>query len=214
LLDLPPGAQEQLWILDDAFSYGGWPVAPRRVEHADFLSGELVIGDSVCQTLAVIAPGTGHRHQVLHGRLGADLSLAHVLLDRLGQLLDKCQTARHPGNTPVEAPRQILKAEPEAAMQLFQKPSLLERGFSFGCAQGPIEQERFGFVHIPNRRSHGVLPQPAQGADSLVTVDDQEAVRFASQSNHDDGDLLTPLGQRGQQTFLALRATDPKFLVT
>ena len=213
LLDLPPGAQKQLRILDETFSCPGL-AAPGRIQHADFLGGELMPGNLLRQPLAVVAFGTSHRHQVLHGRLGADLSLAHVLLDRLGQLLDQRQTARYPGNTPVEAPRQILKAEPEAAMQLRQKPSLLERGFSFRRAQRTVEHERFGFVHIPNRRPYGVLPQAPQGPDSLVAVNDQEAVGFAGQGNHDDRDLLAPFGQGSQKTFLALRTPDPKLLVT
>ncbi len=214
MLDLPPGSQKQLRILDDAFSHGRRPVAPGCVDHPHFVGAEHIPRELHGEALAVVALGTGHRHQILHGRLGADLSLANELLDGLGQLSDQRQTARYPGNAPIEAPCQILKAEPEAAMQLRQKPGLLNRGFSLGCAQGSVEEERFGFVHIPNRRSNGVLPQPAQGTDSLVTVDDQEAVRFTSQGDHDDGNLLTSFGQRGQQALLALRATGPKLLVT
>jgi hypothetical protein len=84
VLDLTPGAQKELRIVDDAVLYIDWALAPGGVELADFLSCELMVGNLLGKALAVVSFGARHRHQVLHGRLRADLSEADVLLDRLG----------------------------------------------------------------------------------------------------------------------------------
>ena len=93
VLDLAPGTQEQLRILDEVFSYRGRPIAPGRVEQSHFVGAELMPGNLLGEAFAVIPLGARHRHQILHGRVGSNLSAADLLLDRLGQLLHQGQAA-------------------------------------------------------------------------------------------------------------------------
>ena len=189
-LQLAPGAQEQLWIRDDTFSYGGEPIAPGRIKDAHFMGAELTVGNLLGKAFAVIPFGARHRHQVLHGRVRSDLPSTNLFLDGLGQLSNQCQPARDPRHAPVEAAREIIKAEPKAAMQLGQKPALLKRGFSFRCAQGSIQYQCLGFIHVPDCGAHCVLAQAAQRPNPLIAVDDQETVGFLGQRNDHDRNLL------------------------
>jgi hypothetical protein len=140
----------------------------------------------------------------------SDFPEPYELLDGLGQLAHQSQAARDPRHTPVEPPRKILQAESEAAMQLGQKPSLFERRFSFRRALGPVQYQGFGFVHVPNRGAHHIVPEALKRPDPLVAVDDQEPVRIFRQANDDNGNLLPSVGQGRQQPPLALRASHPK----
>jgi len=98
-------------------------------------------------------------------------------------------------------------------MQLGQQPSLFERRFCFGRAQGPIQYQRLSLVHVPDCSAHGVLTETLQRSNPLVAVDDQESVRLVSQSNNYDGNLLAPFGEGGQQTPLAIGTAHPKPLI-
>jgi hypothetical protein len=82
---------------------------------------------------------------------------------------------------------------------------LFECRFSFGGAQGPVQDQRFGFVHIPNRRAHRILPETLKRPDSLIAVDDQEPVRFLRQANDDNGNLLPSFGEGRQQAAFTIR---------
>jgi hypothetical protein len=99
-------------------------------------------------------------------------------------------------------------------MQLRKQPSLFERRFSFRCAQGPVQYQRFGFIHVPNRRAHRVATEALQCSNPFVAVNDQEPVWFISQGNDYDRNLLAPFGERSQQTPFAVRSAHPKILVT
>lgn len=213
VLDLAPGAQEQVRIPNEMFTYGGRPVAPGRIEHAHFLGAELIPGNLLGEAFAVIPLGARHRHQILHGGVRPDFPAADLLLDGVGQLTNQCQAARDPRHAPVEAPGEIVQTESKAAMQLGQQPSLFERRFCFGCSQGPIQYQRLSLVHIPDCSAHGVLAETLQRSNPLVAVDDQESVRLVSQSNDYDGNLLTPFGEGGQQTPFAIRTAHPKPLI-
>ncbi len=95
-------------------------------------------------------------------------------------------------------------------MQLGKQPPLFECRFSFRRAQRSVQDERLGFVHIPNRGAHRVVPQALECPDSLVAVDDQKPVRFLRESNDHDGDLLPTFGKRGQQAAFPIGTAHPK----
>ena len=209
-LQLAPGTEEKLRILNEAFSYRGWPIAPSPIEHAHFVGAELIPGNLLGEAFAVVPLGPRHRYQILHGRVGANLSAADLPLNRLRQLLHERQAARDPGHAPVEPSSKIVQAESKAAMKLGKQPSLFKRCLSFGAAQGPVQHKCLGFVHVPNRSSHRVVPKALQRPYPLVAVDNQESVGLFSQRNDHDRNLLAPFGERSQQPPLALRAADAK----
>lgn len=164
------------------------------------------------QSLAGLAIGARHGHQVLHRGVSADLALADSLLHRLGELLDQAHTPRDPAHTAIESPGQSLKVHPEAPVQLAEQPSLLERRFRLGLAQRTAEYERLDLAHRPHRGLDRVAAQTAQRAYALVTVDHHEAARFR-RSDYYDRYLLAMVGQRGEQPPFVLRAPHAQSLV-
>jgi len=102
----------------------------------------------------------------------------------------------------------------QAAMHLGKQPSLFERCFSFRCTRRPVQNQRFGFIHVPNRRAHRVPTETLQCSNPFVAVDDQESVWFVSQGNDHNRNLLASFGERSQQTPFAVRPAHPKPLVT
>jgi hypothetical protein len=193
-LDLAAGAQEQFRITDDALANQRL-AAPGGVKHPYFLGRELMVGNLPGKTLAVVRLGARHRDQVLHRRVRADFSQAHVLLHRVRQVAHQRQPARDPGHAPVETPGEVLQVQAKAAMQLRKQPPLFKCRFSFRSAQGSVQDECFGFVHIPNRGAHRIVPETLQRPDSLETIDYQKSVRFPGQADHNNGDLLAVFGK-------------------
>jgi hypothetical protein len=109
-LDLPPGAQKQLRIVDDAVLHVAHAIAPSLVDLADFACAELMASDRFGEAFTGEAIGARNRNQVLHSRPRPDFPVADVLLDRLGQLAHQSQAARDPGHAPVETAGKILQA--------------------------------------------------------------------------------------------------------
>ncbi len=109
-LDLPPGAQKQLRIVDDAVLHPTRAIAPRLVYLADFSGAELMAGDRFGEALTGEAIGARNRNQILHGGPWSDFSIANALLDCIGQLAHKSQTARDPRHAPVETAGEIVQA--------------------------------------------------------------------------------------------------------
>ena len=58
---LAPGAEEQLWVFNDSLSYRRKSSTPSRIEFAHLVSGELVPGNRLRETFAVVAFGARHR---------------------------------------------------------------------------------------------------------------------------------------------------------
>ena len=212
--ELAPGAEKKLRVFEHSLSDGRKSRAPGRVELAHLLSGELVPGNRFSEALAVFALGARHGHEILHRRMRSYLAATNSLLDGIGQLTNERQTARDPGHAPVEPSSKIVQAKPQAAVELGQQPSLFECGLSFRRAQGSVQHKRLGFVHVPDCSSHRVLSQAPQRPNPLVAVDNQVALGLFLQHNDYDWNLLTLLGERSQQSPLALRAADPKPLIT
>ena len=214
VLDLATGAEEQLWIVDDAVLYVDRALAPGSIDLANFASAELITGNLFGKAFAGAAVGARNRNQVLHGRMRSDFPEADVLLDRLGQLAHQRQAARNPRHASVKTPGKIVQVQTQALVQLRKQPSLFECCLSFGRAQGPVQNQRFGFIHVPNRRAYRVASETLQCSDPLVAVNDKKSIRLFRQGNDYDRNLLSPLSQRSQQTPFAVRPEHPKPLVT
>jgi len=197
-LDLTPGEQKEFRIVNDAVLYVDWAFAPSLIDLADFCSAELIAGNRFGKAFAGTAIGAGNRHEVLHGCIRSDFSETDVLLDGLGQLAHQRQSARDPRLASVETLGKIVQAQIQAAMQLRKQPSLFDRRFSFGCPQRPVQNQRFGFIHVPDRSAHRVPTETLQCSNPFVAVNDQKPVCFSSQSNDHNGNLLTSFGQRSQ----------------
>ncbi len=207
------GFQEQSRLLENPLSYQRGSIAPGGIQLARFASAELELREDRGHSLADLDADARHRHQELHRDLGADLSPAHSLLNRIGQKLDQSETARDPAHAPVEPPREVLEVVTEAALELGQQPALFQRRLLFGQPQRPVEHQSLRVTELPHRRAHRVVAEPAQGGDALEAVDYLVPVRLARDCNDHDRHLLSRVGQRRQQLSLPFGMTRPQVFV-
>jgi len=125
-LHLPACLQEQQRVRQHTSTQGRVAVAPGLPELTDLPRAQPVAGDGGTEGLARVTIGARHRQQVLHGGVGADLALAHPLLDGGRQVLHQPQSPRDPARTPIEAVGQDLDVHSEALVQLGKKPALFQ----------------------------------------------------------------------------------------
>lgn len=125
-LHLPARLQEQQWVRQHTRAQGGGAIPPGFPELAHIPGAQLVAGDRDAEGLARLTIGARHGQQVLHGGVGADLAQAYLLLDSGRQILHQAQSPRDPARTVIEAPGQGLQVQPEAVVQLGEKPALFE----------------------------------------------------------------------------------------
>lgn len=203
-LHLPPRLEKQERLGQHARAQGHRALPPSRVELPDFLGAQLVAGNGRAEGRTSLRVGSRHRQEVLHGRVRPDLASSDVLLNERRELLHQTQPPRNPAQTAVEAPGQRFQVQTKTAMQLGEKPALLQRRLRLRLAQRAVEHQGLRFVHRPDRGLDGVATQPSQSTHPLVPVDHHEAVRLARRHHH-DRDLLAPLGERSQQPPLLLR---------
>ena len=88
-----------------------------------------------------------------------------------------------------------MQAEIETAMQFGKQPPLFQGGFPFGSTKRTVQDQSFGFAHIPNGGTHGIAPQARERPDSFVSVDDDESIGFIGDGNYYDRYLLAPFGK-------------------
>lgn len=162
--------------------------------------------------LTVVEVGARHGHQVLHGQVRGDLSLAHLLLNRLREDLHQRQPARDPAHIPIEAPRQIVEAVAEMLFQLGQQPALLERGLRLRQAHRAIQHQRLGLTHRPDHCFHRVPPELLECGDALEPVNHSIAVRLTGHGHDHDRGLLACFCQRCHKAPLSLRTPDSQVL--
>jgi len=89
--------------------------------------------------LAVLQADAGHRYEKLHGHVGGDLPLTHLLLDGLRQEIDQGQPPRDPTEAAIKAACQLLPSIVVALLQLRQQPALLQRRLVLGEAQRAVQ---------------------------------------------------------------------------
>jgi len=141
-----------------------------------------------------------------------DLSAAHPLLDRIRQLPHQRQPAAHPAHAAVEAPGQLVLAQPEAPLQLVEQPSLLERRLVARRAHLVTQHQRLRLPELQPRRQHRVAHQLPQTPHALVAVDHHRPRRRRVRHHHDRY-LLARRRQRRQQLPLARRTQHAQPLV-
>jgi len=204
--------EKQLGLVEKALADEGRGVAPGGIQLPGLPRIAGMPSEDGGQALAVLQADARDRHQELHGHVGGDSPLAHLLLDGLGQQIDQGQPPRDPTEAAIKAARQLLPSVAVALLQLCQQPALFERRRVFGEAQGAVQHQSLGFLHRPDHRFDRVPTQLLERRQTLVAVDDQVAVRLPFGRHHHDGRLLPYLGQRGQQAPLPCRMADAQML--
>ncbi len=90
---------------------------------------------------------------------------------------------------------------------------MLQGRQAFRAALRAIQQQRLRLIQVPHDGPDRVSSQALQSAQPLEAIDDQVAVALALRDDH-DGNQLTLLGQRRQQTALPIRTPQPQRLMT
>lgn|GEM_PF-857481 len=206
------GFKKQLGVVKKALADQGRALAPGRIQVPGLTRIAVMLSEDGGHALAVLPADAGYRHQELHGHVGGDLALAHLLLDGLGQKIDQSQPPRHPTETAIKATRQFLPSVAVALLQLRQQPALFQRGLVLGEAQGAVQHQSLGFAHRPDHRFHRVPAQLLECRQALVAVDDDVTICLPFGRHHHDRRLLPRFGQRGQQPPLPSRMAGPQML--
>ena len=206
------GFEKQLGLAEKALADQGRAVAPGGIQLPGFPRVAVMPSENGGHPLAVLQADAGYRYQKLHGHVGGDLALPHLLLDGFRQKVDERQPPRDPTHAAIKAARQLFPSIAVALLQLRQQPALLQRRLVFGEAQRAVQHQSFGFTHRPDHCFHGVQTQLLERRQTLVAVDDQVAIRLAFRGHHDDRRLLSHFRPRGQQPPWPSRMADPQML--
>ena len=213
MLELALDLQIQPRVLDQALANRRRRVAPGGIQRGDLAARKLVLGDPFTEPLTRLALDPRQRHQRLHRRVRGDLSSPDPLLDRCRELFHHGQAPRDPGWAAVESPGQLLLAPTGATRKLRQQPPLLQRRIAFSVTQAALQDQRLGFVQIPQRRLYRVLAQALERPKPFVASDDHVPIRCLAVTYDDDRLLLSAGLQGGQQATLTLRAFHTQRLV-
>ena len=209
---LPLRFQKQFRLGQDALANHARAFAPGRVQLPGLPCVATVPDESGRHRLALVRVEARHRHQILHGQLRSQLSLAHLLLNGFRQKLHQRQPPRYPAHAAIEPARQLLQRVAKASLHFRQQPALFERGLVWAESQRPLQQQSFGFAQLPNGGFDRVPAQLLEGREALVAVDDQVAAGVVWGEDHDDGCLLSRLSQRGHQPPLEVRLAHSQML--
>ena len=139
----------------------------------------------------MLGVGARQRGQHPRGRPSAELALAHRREHRLGQTTDQFQAAADPTDIAPTAPGDLALGKALAVDQLAQQQGFFQgrKRLSAGLREQP--QQRLGEIARPGLHTRGVTPEPAQGQDAPVAVDQDQA-------------LTTLLGHRDARNELAV----------
>ena len=204
-----PGFEKQLGLVEKALAGQGRAVAPGGIQLPGLSRVAVMLSEHGGHPLAVVQADARHRHQKLHGHVGGELALAHLLLEGLGQKIDQGQAPRHPTEAAIKAARQLLLSIAVALLQLRQQPTFFQRRLVGGEAQRAVQEQGLGFAHRPDHRFHRVPAQLLEGRQALVAVDDHITVYLADDRHHHDRRLLPDFRQRGQQLPLPRGMANP-----
>ena len=124
----------------------------------------------------MLGVGARQRRQHPRGRPGAELALAHRREHRLGQTTDQFQAAADPTDIAPTAPGDLALGKALAVDQLAQQQGFFQgrKRLSAGLREQP--QQRLGQIARPGLHTRGVTPEPAQGQDAPVAVDQDQAL--------------------------------------
>ncbi len=202
LVDFLEGPKQKQRIFEETIPRSPRSLAPGCVEQADISIAQVLAGYSGCDPLTSRAIRSGPRNQKSHGCLGSDLTLANLLLDIGRQIGDQGQTTRYPALGSVEAPRQLLLAPSEAAMQLVEQPALLEGRITSRGAKALGQKQRIGLGGVQEDRLDRVLAETFQHTNPFEAIDHQEPVVGLGLGHNDNRDLLARRAHRAQQVLL------------
>ena len=205
-------AQVQLWIAQHQLARLGQARAVPAVQLTDLARAQLLACDRRGESQCVFAVGARQRQQVLHRRVRHQLAATHTLLNLFRKLSHQAEPPADPTAAAVESTRQLFGRKLEAPVKLSQQPALLDRAVRRSCPHRPIDDQRFRLLELPGQRPDRVLPQAPKGTDSLVAINDDEAITAVV--DHDDRHLLAGLGQRSHQSALPRRAAAFQAFVT
>ncbi len=204
--------EKQLGLIEKTLADQGGAVAPSSIQLPSLSRIAVVLNKSGGHPLAVVQADARDWYQKLHGYVGGELALAHLLLEGLGEKVHQGQAPRHPTEAAIKAARQLLLSIAVALLQLRQQPTFFQRRFVGGEAQGAVQYQGLGFAHRPDHRFHRVPAQLLEGRQALVTVDDHIAVHLAGGRHHHNRRLLPDFRQRGQQLPLPSGMANPQML--
>ncbi len=214
-LCLLEGAQVNTRVGKQGFALRGCCLEPGRIQLFDLTARETLAHDGLGHLVAGFTVLARDRHQDPLRHLRRDLALAHLLLDRLGQITEKRQAARDPARAQAQALGESFHAQILFPAQLAQQPGLLQRGERMRESLAPVHPQSFRGLQVQNRGLDDVRGEAGQRPQTLEAVDDHIASGLAVLGDdHQDRRLLALLGQFGQQMAFFLRATLAKCLVT
>ena len=203
------GFEKQLGLIEKTLANQGRGVAPSGIQLPGLPRVAVMLNEHGGHALAVVQADARHRHQKLHGQVGGELALTHLLLDGLRQKIHQGQPPRHPTEAAIKAARQLLLSIAVALLQLRQQPTFFQRRLVGGEAQRAVQEQGLGGAQRPDHRFHRVPAQLLEGRQALVAVDDHIAVHLAFERHHDDRRLLPHFRQRGQQLPLPRGMANP-----
>jgi hypothetical protein len=206
--------QKQLRLFNKTLADRGCSIAPDVIELPGFSAGEMVQGHNLSHARAVLGIRSRHGHQILHGHMGRDRSLAYLLLHRLGKQPHQCQPTRYPAQAAIQASRQLLQPASEALLQFDEQPAFFQRRGAFAHGEGSAQHQGFRFIQVADHGLDRVAPQLLQSCDALITIQHQVAIGLTCDGRHQDRHLLAAGRQRCHQSALLLGSIDPQRLPT
>lgn len=183
---------------------------PRGVESLNLRAREILLDDGLGQTLTGLGVAPSQRNEHLHSGLGGNLTATDRILKGERKLTHQSQAPRDPAGAAHKASRQLLLAPAKAMLELGEKPPLLQSAGGRCMVHLPLQDQRFGFLQLPDQGVDCVVSKTTQHLDAQMTVDDDVAIRLLGVGDHDDGLLLTVLVHRRQKPTLTLAAVSPK----
>lgn len=102
------GLEEQLGLVEQTLADQGRGVAPGRIQLPGLPRIAVMLGEHRGHALAVVQADARYRHQELHGHVGGDAALTHLLLEGFREKIDQGQSPRDPTRAAIKAARQLL----------------------------------------------------------------------------------------------------------
>ncbi|HWR88576.1 MAG TPA: hypothetical protein VN277_09170 [Acidiferrobacterales bacterium] len=123
-------------------------------------------------------PGVGARQRGQHagGRPGGKIALAHRCEQDLGQSADELQAPADPADIAATAARHLALGKTLAVDQFPQQQGFFQRGERAAMRPREHPQQSLGEIARPGFHPRRVTPEPAQGQDAPVAVDQNQAL--------------------------------------
>jgi hypothetical protein len=177
-------AQVQQGLGEQPLSDLGCPPTPGVVELPDLRCAESMLRGHVSQALAGLAALACQRDQGPQRCLHRQPTRSNVLLDRLWQDTHQRKSLRHPRRAAVKAARKLDNPQAEAALELGQKPPLLQGAGALGHLKRPGKHQGVCFREPPAHSAHHVAAETTQSTKALVAVDHHETLRIRRDTRH------------------------------